>query len=56
MVKSIGSNSVSVYSTFDEMNKNLVATKSQLASVLKDSKANLAKVEKILTDFENKWK
>ena len=56
VVKSIGSNSVSVYSTFDEMNKNLVASKSQLLSVLKDSKANLAKVEKILVDFENKWK
>ena len=52
----IGSNSVNVMSSYDELTKSLNSSKNIMSNNLKNSKDSITKLEKQLTDLESKWK
>ena len=56
VVKEIGSNSIDLISSHDQLLKSLENSKNIVANNIKNSQDNIAKIEKELTDFENKWK
>lgn len=55
-VKKVGTSSVQLASTFDTLNKTINESKTTISLNIKSSKENLSKVDKLLNDFEFKWK
>ena len=56
VVREIGSNSISLISSHDQLLKSIENTKNIVANNIKNSQDHVSKIEKSLTDFENKWK
>ena len=56
ITKSVGTSSIGLMSAFDDLSKTVNESKNVISTNLKTSKDNLAKIDKLLNDLENKWK